>query len=186
MGRLGVQKLDVFNACDELIQKGIPVTVANVRQELGTGSYSTLLPLIGEFQTAKKSETSARALPALPVTVAEASNRFIAELWGAAARLAEERVREIEEKAKAREADLLSQIELKTEELKAAHKDIQLIETELGEVKANFEEARQAAVLIEGEAVSLRNQMKEKDREIQKLIERAARAEEALALSKKS
>ena len=50
MARLGVTKDDVFAACKTLLKEGANLTVANVREELGTGSYTTLLPLIDAFK----------------------------------------------------------------------------------------------------------------------------------------
>lgn len=186
MGRLGVQKEEVFQAAGELERRGVTVTVANIRQELGTGSYSTLLPLINDYQTAKRAHAQqSTPLPALPGEILEASARFAQGLWDMAARLADARIKEIEMVARERESEFDKLMQSKEEELSQAHKDIQSIETQLEDVTKKYEIANQKSLVLEGEKQALLGQLKEKESENRQLIERAAKAEHEAQLSRK-
>lgn len=178
MARPGIQKDDVFAAIEELSRKGVPTTVANVRQELGTGSYSTLLPLITEYQTLKRAEPEPlRALPAMPSEIAEAATKFITDLWAMAAEHADTRVRELEAKAAAREAEQGEALKAKTEELNQAFTDIQKLEAELETLKSVHEASEKRASGLEVERDLLTNQLKELGEGLKAAQERSAVAE---------
>ena len=69
-------------AAAALLARSEKVTADAVRRELGGGSMRDILPLLRTWRS-QKAATPAE-LPAVPARVAEAAQRFTAELWAAA------------------------------------------------------------------------------------------------------
>jgi len=185
MARLGVTKEDAFKACEALVSTGVPITVANVRHELGTGSYTTLLPLIQEFKSQASAEKPAEATgaPQLPEIVIRQGRDLMEQIWANAWDLAK---KEIEEARAAFQTDLeAKEKELKTTaaELSQTLSDLKKYEQEIAELRAQVEAEKEKWQKREGEMNLLRSQIATKETENRSLLERAVRTEKELELT---
>ncbi len=188
MGRLGVTKDDVFAACRTLFKDGTHLTVANVREELGSGSYTTLLPLIDAFkaqakETAEKAETDG-GLPTLPTELGDQGSKFIQDIWWQATTHAQKRIEEVSAQFKKELADQAAELAAKTEELSQALTDITRLEKELDQTRLEGEEKGRQLQQKDGEISLLKTQAKDKDQELKSLLERAMGAEKNLEFLK--
>ncbi len=189
MARLGVTKDDVFAACKTLLKEGANLTVANVREELGTGSYTTLLPLIDAFkasfkETAEKVADGAGSLPALPTEISDHGVKFIQDIWWQASAQASKKIDEISAQFKKELADMTQVVAAKTEELSQVAGDITKLEKEAESLKADVEAKGQGLNQKEGEIKLLKTQLKEKDDEVKLYLERSVAAEKKLEFLK--
>jgi chromosome segregation ATPase len=189
MARLGVTKDDVFAACKTLLKEGANLTVANVREELGTGSYTTLLPLIDAFkasfkETPEKVADGANALPALPAEISDHGSKFIQDIWWQASAQTSKKIDEISAQFKKELADMAQLLAAKTEELSQAVSDITKLEKEAESLKADVEAKGQGLNQKEGEIKLLKTQLKEKDDEVKLYLERSVAAEKKLEFLK--
>ena len=189
MARLGVTKDDVFAACKTLLKEGANLTVANVREELGTGSYTTLLPLIDAFkasfkETSEKVADGANALPALPAEISDHGSKFIQDIWWQATMQANKKIDEISAQFKKELADMSAVVAAKTEELSQVAGDITKLEKEAESLKADGEAKGQGLNQKEGEIKLLKTQLKEKDDEVKLYLERSVAAEKRLEFLK--
>jgi ABC-type transporter Mla subunit MlaD len=189
MGRLGVTKDDVFAACKTLLKDGAHLTVANVREELGSGSYTTLLPLIEAFKTsvkaaADKAEGASDGLPALPSDLGDQGSKFIQDIWWQATAQANKRIEEISAQFKKELAEQTVQLAAKTEELTQALTDITRLEKELEQTRLDGEEKTRHLQQKDGEIALLKSQLKDKDQELKSYLERAIGAEKKLEFLK--
>lgn len=184
MARLGITKEDVFAACKTLLKEGVNLTVANVREELGTGSYTTLLPLIDSFKASMKETIEASAdgnlPPAMPSDIHDQGSKFIQDIWWQATTEANKKIEEISTQFKKELSDLLVQITAKTEELDQAVADITRLEKDSDQLKSESEEKERALQQKEGEITLLKSQLKGKESEIKVYLERAVGAEKKL------
>jgi uncharacterized phage infection (PIP) family protein YhgE len=189
MGRIGITKDDVFAACKKLLKDGANLTVANVREELGTGSYTTLLPLIDAFKTSFKETTvqaaaSDSALPALLVELGDQWSKFIQDIWWQATTQANKRIDEVSAQFKKELDSMKAQLDAKAEELNQAISDITRLEKELDTVAAESAEKTKGLSQKDGEIQLLKSQLKDKDTELKSYLERAVAAEKALEFSR--
>jgi len=189
MGRLGVTKDDVFAACKTLLKDGAHLTVANVREELGSGSYTTLLPLIEAFKTsvkaaADKTESDGESLPALPSDLGDQGAKFIQDIWWQATTQANKRIEEVSAQFKKELAEQTVQLAAKTEELTQALTDITRLEKELEQTRLDGEEKTRHLQQKDGEIALLKSQLKDKDQELKSYLERAIGAEKKLEFLK--
>lgn len=185
MARLGVTRDDVFAACKALLKEGANLTVANVREELGTGSYTTLLPLIDAFKTANKelAEKTAEGtsgLPALPTELNDQGSKFIQDIWWQATTQAQKRIDEASVQFKKEMSDMSSQLTAKAEELAQAFTDVTRLEKELEQMRLDGEEKMRGLSQKDGEINLLKSQLKDKDQELKAYLERAVTAEKKL------
>jgi len=189
MARLGVTKDDVFAACKTLLKEGANLTVANVREELGTGSYTTLLPLIDAFkasfkESSEKIADGASALPALPAEISNQGAKFVQDIWWQATMQANKKIDEISAQFKKELADMTALLAAKTEELSQVAGDITKLEKEAESLKADTEKKDQLLNQKEGEIKLLKAQLKEKDDEVKLYLERSVAAEKRLEFLK--
>jgi chromosome segregation ATPase len=189
MARLGVTKDDVFAACKTLLKEGANLTVANVREELGTGSYTTLLPLIDAFKSSFKESSEkvaegASALAALPAEISDHGAKFIQDIWWQASAQANKKIDEISAQLKKELADMAAVVAAKTEELSQVAGDITKLEKEADVLKADVEQKNQILNQKEGEIKLLKTQLKEKDDEVKLYLERSVAAEKRLEFFK--
>ena len=63
MARPGITYIDVSKAAEKISNNKMDVTVDRVREELGTGSKSTIAPLLKRWKTLKKSDEKMSAIP---------------------------------------------------------------------------------------------------------------------------
>jgi chromosome segregation ATPase len=181
MARLGVTKEDVFSACAALMKEGVTITVANVRQELGTGSYTTLLPLIDDFKNNIQSEANLKdEIPSLPLEIKEMSQNLIQDLWWQAALQAQKRGEEVSRKFEKEIEELRKELASKAEELSQAMTDIKTLEEETDRLKKEVSQFATVQSAKDGETALLKTQLKEKESEIKTYLERAVSAEKEL------
>ena len=84
MGRIGlISKEDILSACERLVAAGHHPTAVNVRNELGAGSYTTILPVIQEFKQLPKKEgdTHPPQIPTPPEDFSVRANTALHQLW---------------------------------------------------------------------------------------------------------
>ncbi len=77
---------DVYAVCDRLRAAGVTPTLARVREELGSGSFSTLSPIVKEWRDGGQMATVA-VLAALPDNVDVAIKQAGQLIWRAATEL---------------------------------------------------------------------------------------------------
>ena len=189
MARLGITKDDVFAACKTLLKEGANLTVANVREELGTGSYTTLLPLIDAFktsfkETAEQAAATTQGLPVLPVELSDQGSKFIQDVWWTATTEANKRIEEVSAQFKKELAEMAAQLVVKAEELNQAVTDITRLEKEIDQVRAESEEKTRGLSEKDGEIKLLKSQLKEQADELKSYLERAVSAEKKLEFLK--
>jgi len=185
MARIGVTKEDVFAACNALLKEGVNLTVANVREELGTGSYTTLLPLIDAFkavrkEAALKTQEEAESSYALPKDLTEQGTKVIEDLWSQAMNQAHRKIEEITTSFRKELAAMKTELALKLEELSQALSDITRLEKENELILSENEKKAHELQQKEGEIKLLKAQLKEKDLELKTYLERAVVAENKL------
>jgi hypothetical protein len=189
MGRLGITKDDVFAACKTLLKEGANLTVANVRDELGSGSYTTILPLIDAFKTSFKETTEQAAagegaVPALPNNLSDQGAKFIQDIWWQATTQANKRIEEVSAQFKKELAAMTALLAAKAEELSQALTDITRLEKELGIVATESDDKTKSLSQKDGEIQLLKSQLKDKDTELKSYFERAVAAEKKLEFLK--
>lgn len=177
-GRFGVSKNDVFSACEQLLKSGGFVTIANVRKELGTGSYSTLAPLVAEWKsTSEQSATELKEIPGVPNELSELGQKFVADLWMESSLIVQRKIEELEKKHKDERDKLVSDLEAKTTELNQAIEDIKSIEQQCDDLQKSLQDNQAKIHQKDGEISLLKEQLKKKESDAAALLERAVRAE---------
>lgn len=185
-GRIGVKKEDVFLACEELIKSGQYVTIANVRSELGTGSYGTLAPLVSEWK--KNSEMQViqeQSIPAVPVDLMDLGQKFISDIWTLASFQANKKLDELNEKHKLELEKISMELKTKDLDLHQAIEDIKGLELENESINKSLESLKTNLNQKEGEIKLLKEQLEKKETEVSNLLERAVRAEKDNEFSRK-
>jgi hypothetical protein len=183
MARLGVTKDDVLAACEALKTRGVTVTVANVRAELGTGSYTTLLPLIQEFHQREKAGIGAAPQGRPPETspaLSELGAGFIAQLWTQAWQEAQKEMNAREEKWQAEREESARVATNQAEALAQALSDLKHLEAEQEHLHAELTESQASGHKKDAELILLRNQLGVREAEAKVTLERAVSAETAL------
>jgi chromosome segregation ATPase len=175
---MGVKKDDVFLACEELVKKGAYVTIANVRSELGTGSYGTLVPLVAEWKKSREETANEeKEIPTLPPELLSLGQKFIADIWAESAIMHQRQVTELEARHHEVMEKISGELRSKTAEIEQSLEDIKEFEQRQedleSEIKANESKLHQK----DGEISLLKEQLKAKEVEIATLLERAIRAE---------
>lgn len=79
----------IFKAADMLEAEGRPVTLAAIREALGSGSFSTINPILQKWKARKISNSQ---LPPAPEDLANRMYHLTSELWNQAVQLAESRL----------------------------------------------------------------------------------------------
>jgi hypothetical protein len=80
MARPGITEQQVIHAAEALLREGLEPTVTNVRERLGSGSYSTINPHLGKWRQANEQRQPAQ-LPELPPSVMTAFRQIWALAW---------------------------------------------------------------------------------------------------------
>lgn len=83
MGRTGVTAADVGYAAEALRRRGDPVTARTVREEMGTGSYSTVGELLDEWMklNPEPSTSAPVSQSLLPAHIADQLERVAVTIW---------------------------------------------------------------------------------------------------------
>ena len=184
-GRIGVKKEDVFLACEELVKKSEYVTVANVRKELGTGSYGTLVPLVAEWKKSRESSAiEEKEIPSLPPELLDLGQKFIADIWAESAAITQKKITDLEKKY----TDLLesksAELNSKNAEIDQAIEDLKSLEQKQESLEAEVKAQETKMHQKDGEISLLKEQLKKKETELTALLERAIRAEKDLETKK--
>ena len=79
----------VFNAADTLESQGRSVTLASIREVLGSGSYSTINPILQKWKNRKIAHSQ---LPPAPEDISNRMFNLTSELWNQALQIAESRL----------------------------------------------------------------------------------------------
>jgi hypothetical protein len=185
MARLGVTKEDVWAACEALQGRGVTATVANVRAELGTGSYTTLLPLIQDFnEEAKRGAAGSQSQdrpPEAPSALAELSGGFLGQLWAQAWQEAQAVFLEREKKWKMEQEEGARALAQQSEALTQAVTDLKRLEAEEARLQAECADAQASLHKKDAELALLRQTLSTRETELKTTLERAVVAETTLA-----
>jgi hypothetical protein len=165
-------KSTVFEACDALSARGLDVTLASVRAELGgRGSFSTLGPMVRAWKDERRVQQSAAPVP-LPDGMTAQAARMVEGLWSSALSLARVQV------TRSLEADLAAERAAQAEvaaEVSRLEQELARCQEELAAVSAALAQERSEALRLStrlGAAEERATQSEERLRE-----ERGARAE---------
>ena len=144
---MAISKEQIFAVADELDAAGQNPTLANVRKQLGSGSFTT----ISEAMKGWKAAQAAAAAPlreAAPAAVTERMGELAGEIWGVALGMANDRL------AKEREALESTRQEVEAQRREAAELADQM-SAELETARAQIEQQAHALKLSEVQAVQL-------------------------------
>lgn len=165
-------KETVAEAVEKLIQAGLNPTVAQVRDRLGGGSYTTISRLLAQLPAERERPESAVA--EMPADLAEIAHRAVLAIYGAIQKAANARVEILEREAGLR----ISQAErarLEAElEIESLERDAEALEHERDAARATAQDAIARAERAEGkfeaiarESERLRAEVDQLRREVQ-------------------
>lgn len=80
MARQGLSQEQVFKAAQALLDEGQSITVANIREKLGSGSYSTINTHLAKWREANDNQKPAN-IPEMPSSVDNALRHVWALAW---------------------------------------------------------------------------------------------------------
>jgi hypothetical protein len=80
MARAGISEQQVFDAAEQLLQEGQPVTVSAVRETIGSGSFSTISGMLAKWKEANDNRRPADA-PDMPESVSRAMRQLWTTAW---------------------------------------------------------------------------------------------------------
>lgn len=184
-GRIGVKKEDVFLACEELVKKSEYVTVANVRKELGTGSYGTLVPLVAEWKKSREeSAIEEKEIPSLPTELLDLGQKFIADIWAESAAIMQKKIADLENKHRETLEKTSVELNSKSTELEQAIEDIKALEQKQESLEVEVKTHETKLHQKDGEISLLKEQLKKKEDEAAALLARAVRAEKDVETKK--
>ncbi len=149
MPRVGVTEQQILAAIEAVHARGVKVTRNSVRDELGTGSFGTLLPHIRAW---KIKQSSSQELLAAPVPIPEEIQTEFAKVWSIAQILA------LAELAPQREALAIQAAGLKTVIEQAEDKneeDMRELEIQMDSLKTQLSEANDKDKVTQTQLVKL-------------------------------
>jgi chromosome segregation ATPase len=159
MARSGVTYHDVAQAAACIRDQGRNPTVDRVLAQLGTGSKSTLAPLLKQWKSQQLGEAAAAALPADVVAAVKA-------LYEQLQQRAEHSVAQAREEFDALAAELRDRLSQATAEIDVLHADkqtlqdrLQTLEADNAELAFKFEQARLEAATRGVEVTEVRAQL---------------------------
>jgi len=139
----------IFNICETLKQSGINPTAEKVRNELGSGSFTTISPIVREWRdTQSKTET----VPAIPPEAQNAVTQATALIWKIATDHQTEAINAVRQECNRIEQEALA-------ERDEALKEIQFLESQLQTLKTNLETVEKQNRTITTEKASLELQI---------------------------
>lgn len=139
----------IFNICETLKQSGINPTAEKVRNELGSGSFTTISPIVREWRdTQSKTET----VPAIPPEAQNAVTQATALIWKIATDHQTEAINAVRQECNRIEQEALA-------ERDEALKEIQFLESQLQTLKTNLETVEKQNLTITTEKASLELQI---------------------------
>jgi len=164
MARPGITQEQVYEAASELMDEGTAPTVQSVRERIGSGSYTTITPLLNQWR-----EEHAKSTPANVPDIPEAVQAAFGKVW--------------------RTASLSAQAELDTERkaLEAMRREMEReqadMAAEIDRLERALEEATQSGERIAQELKEAREAGAGKDERITALTVENARLDERLKAS---
>jgi chromosome segregation ATPase len=178
MAKGNLREEHTFNACQRVIDKSLPLTARNVRDELGGGSFTTLVPLLNKFRQKLNSESSSRVnLPPLPQEIENFAKKMLNDLWAKFHLNTESEKKDIEAKYERRLAHLQVELSDAREEVAGHSAEIEKLEEQLQVAESELEKTRRSLAEKDGQVKLIMKQLSERDEELKALLERAARAE---------
>jgi len=139
----------IFNICETLKKSGINPTAEKVRNELGSGSFTTISPIIREWRdTQSKTET----VPAIPPEAQNAVTQATALIWKIATDHQTEAINAVRQECNRIEQEALA-------ERDEALKEIQFLENQLQTLKTSLETIEKQNRTITTEKASLELQI---------------------------
>ncbi len=144
-----LMKDKIFNICETLKQSEINPTAEKVRNELGSGSFTTISPIIREWRdTQSKTET----VPEIPPEAQNAVTQATALIWKIATDHQTEAINAVRQECNRIEQEALA-------ERDEALKEIQFLENQLQNLKMNLETVEKQNRTITTEKASLELQI---------------------------
>lgn len=152
-------KETVAAAVDKLLQAGLTPSVAQVRDALGGGSYTTISQFLSQLRGRGSLEPQ---VTEMPVDLAEIANRAILSIYGAIQKAVNARVEILEREAGLR-ANLAERARLEAElEIEKLEQDAAALALERDDLSATLQQALARAERAEGQLTTV-------DSEIQRL-----------------
>ena len=153
MARPGIEKDDVKRAMEELGQRGDAVTLAAIRNLLGTGSMTT----IRRFRNELRDEETDKSVPRhdIPKELETAFGDTLAGLWHLAEKLAASEIENIREAAAREAAQQKSDTEQLCDAYDQATRTIEELKTERSTLQSRCEELEKELVARSAEKLEL-------------------------------
>ena len=193
---MAITKEQIFQAADELDAAGQNPTLANVRKQVGGGSFTTISEAMNEWRARKTSQATPMREPA-PQAVTEKLAELAGDLWGVALdmannRLAAERealeaVRQENEVARQEAAELADQLTAELDEAKARIVALEAAELaakrEADALREKLAAAGERAATAEARAAELRTVLDHAHQEARQARVERDQAQERAAVS---
>jgi chromosome segregation ATPase len=179
MGRHGVTKEDVFTACYSLKERGMPLNQENVRNELKTGSYTTVWRHLKEFRVqeeSKKIEEQKPVASPLPDSLLSDATQWAQSIWQKAWALAQAEIQVLQTERD----ELKTSLSDKSTDFDGLLAETQRLEEQLELVQKNLSSFQEIATQSRGEIETLKTQLALRGQENKALLERAISAEQRL------
>lgn len=181
MARIGVTYLEVANAADLIQKRGEEPTVDRIRAHLGTGSRSTLAPLLKTWKS-KKGETGiVEGLPAGLVTALKSLHVQTQQLADEKIANAQQTFASDTAKLQSEKAELLAKLKKTEVELRAALDQNQTWKEELKAAQATCEQRRDDNLALESkltltearlsDTAAVNKELKQENRDIREHFE---------------
>ena len=154
---MAITRDQVLEAARSVAAEGKEPTYVNVRQKLGTGSFTTIQKYLRDWRTADQAEPEAKPTT-LPEAFTEALNRFGGEAWRAVSGWAKDEIeaarRAYEEKRKEQEIEL----ERAGTTVDALQESLNAVEEERDRLRREAEEFKTKLAAAEGTLFEVRRQ----------------------------
>ncbi|QFT54915.1 DNA-binding protein [Microbulbifer sp. THAF38] len=144
MARTGVTYLDIVQAAKAIKVRGEEPTVDRVRAQLGTGSKSTIAPLLKRWRSESASDTDVNGLPK---DLVDALKELHQRIQGAA----NKQIEEVQQEFQVQEKEITSQLEesrsttsQQAARIRELEQKLSITETEKRKLKQSLEETRGA------------------------------------------
>jgi len=162
-------RINIFQICDDMNEKGQKPTLDRVRQALGGGSFTTIQPILREWKD-KRSEKPASAQVSVPDDIRGMLDGLAAQIWAKASAKAGEDLKALKdgmqarlEEAEAERADAAAEVERleaetkgQKEKIDAKDDDIKSLRTALQ--AANIDIQIQSKQIVETEGLTSRHE----------------------------
>src|SRR5512135_1396554 len=186
MGRLGIEPGKIRDVIRELDAEGKSISVTSIRERLGSGSYSTLSAVLGEWRK-ERAKAVLPTVPAIPEGVTHLVEHLWAEAWKAAdsvhepERQAFQRERAEHEQLRAEKDQEIARLEAELSRVEAERESARAALTKAGEElereRVERAKAESTASTLEAELTKLRVESR---KALEAWVERASRAEARL------